>query len=215
MQGEKTLAEEEVSDNKKRKIFDDRPIFYYLQAMKFIHAAHRLEEVANWGDDSWQTNMENLVDAREGVIKIEPSPEHDLVIADRNCRHISAYLFSHGLELLLKALNIHIYASVKPVHKISELYEKIRPHFDSIPLTSLEIDGLLKKLDEIAIWAGRYPSPNENKYYGSAVETMSFTNRGYTSDIVVSLSDDPHMPLGNLKILIRYVLRKANTLLIA
>lgn len=178
-------------------MFDGHPAIYCLNARKFFHSACRLEEVADFGDTKWQEEMDKL-ELVPGAPPVQITQTEALRLSedDRNCRDVSAYLFSHALELALKSLCLHYRIQKKAIfatqHKISKLLKLLEGKLNQFPGMddhNSEISKLIFKLDEALIWAGRYPEPKENKHRETAISTISYTDLGNTDDLVIALSN--------------------------
>ncbi|OGT51748.1 MAG: hypothetical protein A3E84_05065 [Gammaproteobacteria bacterium RIFCSPHIGHO2_12_FULL_42_13] len=195
-------------------MFDGHPMIYYFKATEFFHAACRLEEVATFGDTNWSEEIKQFAPkSSEGFVEQSHSQSLQNANQDRKCRHVAAYLFAHGLELLLKAICLQNgveRTTIHGTHKITELLKIAEPMIATS--SSFKHNSVFaKKLDEVLIWAGRYPEPKETQRQ-HAVPIISQTSRGKTDDLVTALRDDPKYPLKPLKDFCAHVSKNARDL---
>ena len=100
--------------------------------------------------------------------------------------------------------------TVHGTHKITELLKIVESIID-VPNNFKHNSLFAKKLDEVLIWAGRYPEPKDSQRQ-RAVPVISHTNRGKTDDLVTALSDDPKYPLKPLKDFCAHISKNARDL---
>ena len=146
--------------------FKDEGGRYFWIAHDFALAADSLEKIAHDADKIWSAEFEKLNIQPGGEFKKNESDEGvaEMQMASnyRRFHGISVYLFAHSVELSLKGLYIKKTGELIYTHKISELYRKTKEHIDQFVFNASDLDDLFLKLDELLIWAGRYPDPKKN-----------------------------------------------------
>lgn len=177
-------------------VFADNFGFYYFQADYFAHAAERLEQIAKIGDSAWDEEMRKEQESsgvpKYGVRPFKPTYEIYLAEKDRKCRNISIYLCAHSLELLLKGLYIEKFnMPKKDSHRISVLYKNVKDLLEPHNFYQNKLDNLFLWLDEVLVWAGRYPTPikreKKPEAYEDSLKQFATTPLGITNDIATAL----------------------------
>lgn len=167
------------------------PSFYYHKANDFSQAAYRLEQIAEHGAAWWKEEFEKLnLKPENGIQQIkDKNISHNLEIAGRDmkgCFNISLYLRAVSLELLLKGIYWERLNKKPPTdrdaHKVSRLLNDVKDFIDVSGFDTNELNTLLLKLDEILIWAGRYPEPKENNHAESGKKKLAETSQGYFTE---------------------------------
>lgn len=135
--------------------FCDSPIFYYHKSDQFAHAALRLEEVSEFGDQCFIEEFKKF-DLKPGEGRWgEQTLEMGIASADKDCLRVCAYLFAHSIELLLKGFYLEKIGDLfknksGSGHAISSIYNALKEFIEPIPFVDdSELNDLLLKLDEV------------------------------------------------------------------
>lgn len=161
-----------------------------------MRSADYLEQISELGATSWKEEHSKLNSKPEDGFQLitDQKIQNRILTAAldmTDCFRVSLYLRAVGLELLLKGLYWEKLSKKPPMdtHKVSDIYETLKNFFDSTKFNPKEINQLLTKVDEILIWAGRYPEPKENKHTPNAKKNLARTPQGYyTEDLRLSFN---------------------------
>lgn len=141
--------------------FPDEPTFYYFQYISFFISATHLENIAIESGKIWEQEMKKL--NPDGALKkIKITQEIHEAQSNMSCDSVSNYLYAHSFELLLKWIIFSKNPRTKKSHKISNFLEDIFSilNDDNLNYDIIKMKKMFRIIDEILIWAGRYPSPN-------------------------------------------------------
>lgn len=198
-------------------LFKKPTIFLKKQARCNIHETSGLEELADLAIKRRKAEFKKLnLKPGDGFTQHNRSTELKIAENDLRCRRISVYLFSHSLELLLKGIYVKINCKEPPYkHTITEIYKEVKNNIIIDRFNLNELHELFSKLDELLIWAGRYPAPkqkntNESRKRKTNLAKIKWENNYtcYSGDFVISI--DRVVDSGGIKLMKNFITHLLN-----
>lgn len=165
-------------------MFQEDFAMYYWKAEIFDRAAIEVEALANRAEEEFgQIQRKNVLERGPDVVgkfvSVPVRPEDVMRGLEMNTRDVAIYLYAHALELRLKGLCFQKIGERPNRHSVKELYDKVKNHLELQAFDEDKLSKLFIKLDEILLWAGRYPSPNKRH----KIKELTQTSKGYSDDI--------------------------------